>query len=122
MHAAELHVLTKWFAFSIFSEQQTLELLKKFQAKLDNVKSSTSTENQTVKPINDTNYDDVDGDDWLSHKLSFQEPGAILAKDASTKSDQWHDIYDPRNALNKRKRGEEKHRHRDDSKRNRHWI
>lgn len=73
-----------------------------------------------MKPINDTNDDDIDGDNWLAHTLSFQEAGAILAKDASTKSDHWHDIYDPRNALNKRKRGDDKHRRRDESKRNRH--
>lgn len=27
-----------------------------------------------------------------------------LAKDANTKDDKWFDIYDPRNALNKRRR------------------
>lgn len=58
---------------------------------------------------------DVDGDDWLAHKLSFVEQGAVLAKDASTKNDDWYDVYDPRNSLNKRKRGDDKHRSRESS-------
>lgn len=71
--------------------------------------------------MNDTNDDDIDGDDWLSHKLSFQEAGAVLAKDASTKGDDWYDVYDPRNALNKRKRDEKiRHSHRGEPKRHRH--
>lgn len=40
----------------------------------------------------------------LGHKLRFQEETPSLAKDANTKDDEWFDIYDPRNALNKRRR------------------
>lgn len=40
----------------------------------------------------------------LTHELHFEERGAVLAKDASTKGDDWFDIYDPRNPINKRKR------------------
>ncbi|GBP90378.1 Peptidyl-prolyl cis-trans isomerase CWC27 homolog [Eumeta japonica] len=42
----------------------------------------------------------------MGHKLHFEDKGAVLAKDASTKGDDWFDIYDPRNPLNKRKREE----------------
>lgn len=42
----------------------------------------------------------------LSHKLKFQEDDPVLAKDANTKEDDWFEIYDPRNPLNKRRRGE----------------
>ena len=31
----------------------------------------------------------------------------VLAKDANTKDDDWFDIYDPRNPVNKRRRGED---------------
>ncbi|KAL0809649.1 hypothetical protein ABMA28_011172 [Loxostege sticticalis] len=44
------------------------------------------------------------GADRLGHTLKFEEKGAVLAKDASTKGDDWFDIYDPRNPINKRKR------------------
>lgn len=40
----------------------------------------------------------------LAHELHFENKGAVLAKDASTKGDDWFDIYDPRNPINKRKR------------------
>ena len=40
----------------------------------------------------------------LGHKLHFEEETPTLAKDANTKDDEWFDIYDPRNTLNKRRR------------------
>lgn len=93
-----------------YREKFTLELLKKFKSKLENVKSQTSnSSSDAIKNIKDNNDDDIEGDDWLSHTLSFQEPGAVLAKDASTKSDDWYDVYDPRSAINKRKRGDDRH-------------
>lgn len=46
------------------------------------------------------------GDDWLSHTLRFEDKAPVLAKDASTKKDDWYDAFDPRNPLNKRKRGD----------------
>lgn len=39
--------------------------------------------------------------------MNFQlksEENATLAKDANTKSDDWYEIYDPRNPINKRRR------------------
>lgn len=42
----------------------------------------------------------------LSHKLKFEDNDPVLAKDASTKDDDWFEIYDPRNPINKRRRGE----------------
>jgi len=40
--------------------------------------------------------------------LKFEDPAPVLARDANTKGDDWFDIYDPRNPLNKRKREESK--------------
>jgi hypothetical protein len=40
----------------------------------------------------------------LTHKLRFEANAPILAKDASTKTDDWFEIYDPRNPINKRRR------------------
>lgn len=94
-------------------------MLTKFKSKLTNIKTSASEESDS-KPVKSSGGDgDVDGDDWLSHKLSFVEQGAVLAKDASTKNDDWYDVYDPRNSLNKRKRGDDKHRHREGSSKHR---
>ena len=36
--------------------------------------------------------------------FQFESDGPVLAKDASTKDDDWFDIYDPRNPVNKRRR------------------
>lgn len=48
---------------------------------------------------------DIQTDAWLCH--TFRQNGKsqpIVAKDASTKDDDWYDIYDPRHPINKRKR------------------
>lgn len=55
-----------------------------------------------------------------THTLKFEETGSILAKDASTKRDDWYenDISNPQNPINKRKRGEdERHGKKDRSHR-----
>jgi peptidyl-prolyl cis-trans isomerase SDCCAG10 len=40
--------------------------------------------------------------------LKFEDEAPVLAKDANTKGDDWFEIYDPRNPLNKRRREESK--------------
>ena len=45
-----------------------------------------------------------DDDNWMANSLKFQSDDPVLAKDASTKDDDWFDIYDPRNPMNKRRR------------------
>lgn len=81
-------------------EAFTLSLLAKFKNKLHTaLETEPSTEQGQVS----------DDENWLGHKLDFSESAdAVLAKDASKKQDDWYDIYDPRNPLNKRKRGAEK--------------
>lgn len=84
-------------------EAFTLALLQKFKKKLNTVKDNSSDEPMTQE----TNVEeDIDGDAWLTHNLRFEEQGPILAKDAVTKQDDWYDVYDPRNPINKRRRGE----------------
>lgn len=102
------------FSFSN-RENFTLELLSKFRSKLENAKQKSENYKESgeksitpVKNPKDDNNDDIEGDDWLSHKLEFFDHGAVLAKDAATKEDDWYDVYDPRNPLNKRRRGDEK--------------
>jgi peptidyl-prolyl cis-trans isomerase SDCCAG10 len=36
--------------------------------------------------------------------LRFEAYAPVIAKDASTKTDDWFEIYDPRNPINKRRR------------------
>lgn len=57
--------------------------------------------------------DDIDDDNedpndtsWMTHTLQCEDKVPLLAKDASTKGDDWFEIYDPRNPINKRRRGE----------------
>jgi peptidyl-prolyl cis-trans isomerase SDCCAG10 len=40
----------------------------------------------------------------MSKELKFEGMDPVMAKDASRKDDDWFDIYDPRNPLNKRRR------------------
>ena len=44
----------------------------------------------------------------LEHTLKFEDETPIVARDANTKGDDWFEIYDPRNPLNKRRREESK--------------
>lgn len=114
-------------------EQFTLSLLAKFKTKLETVKEKNQNDDETVisdasvedgevnikkrklasdKDDNGDNEENVDkeinSDAWLSHTLRFVERGSTLAKDASTKEDDWYDVYDPRNPINKRKREKKK--------------
>jgi peptidyl-prolyl cis-trans isomerase SDCCAG10 len=43
----------------------------------------------------------------MAHELKFSAGDAVLAKDANTKSDDWYDVFDPRNPINKRRRKED---------------
>lgn len=92
-------------------EDFTLQLLAKFKNKLH---SALETQTEESAKANENS----DDENWLAHKLDFSESqDAVLAKDASKKQDDWYDIYDPRNPLNKRKRGAEKEKSGSSSKR-----
>ena len=52
--------------------------------------------------------EDLKGDSWMHKTLKFESEDPVLAKDANTKDDDWFDIYDPRNPLNKRRREKKK--------------
>lgn len=80
------------------------KLLMTMMTKTSQVVSVES--NPLTSPYN-TECVPIFSDDWLSHTLQFENSVvAVLAKDASTKQDDWYDVYDPRNSLNKRKRGD----------------
>uniref|UniRef100_A0A1B6DD77 PPIase cyclophilin-type domain-containing protein n=1 Tax=Clastoptera arizonana TaxID=38151 RepID=A0A1B6DD77_9HEMI len=79
-------------------EEHTLALLKKFKNKLSSVK-----EKEPEAEIKDEQKD-LEDESWLAHKLHFEDNSPVLAKDASTKDDDWFEITDPRNAINKRRR------------------
>ncbi|XP_055605662.1 spliceosome-associated protein CWC27 homolog [Uranotaenia lowii] len=83
-------------------ESFTLQLLAKFKNKLQNVQEQAGDDEDEGDE-----EEDIRGDNWLSHKLQFEKTDPVLAKDAVTKNDDWYDVYDPRNPLNKRKRGEQ---------------
>lgn len=82
-------------------------LLQKFRSKLGALKDEENEEQQNSSISHEQIDKEITSDHWLKHKLSFKEDVTpILAKDASTKNDDWYDAYDPRNPLNKRKRGD----------------
>ncbi|XP_065206738.1 spliceosome-associated protein CWC27 homolog [Planococcus citri] len=83
-------------------EDLTAELLKKFNQKLATVENeecenpSESKEAEGSEPADDWT-------DLLNHRLEC-DSNDVLAKDANTKADDWYEIYDPRNPINKRRR------------------
>ncbi|KAL1497500.1 hypothetical protein ABEB36_008451 [Hypothenemus hampei] len=86
-------------------EAFTLQLLEDFKKRLHSVKEKEE-EISVEAPIEEKKTEDLDKDEtWLHHKLEFTDK-TVLAKDANLKDDDWFEIYDPRNKLNKRRRGE----------------
>lgn len=93
-------------------EDFTMELLNKFRNKLQNAKETVSTSDKISNNIGD---DDSHDESWMTHVLHCEEKTPVLAKDASTKNDDWFEIYDPRNPLNKRRR-EKSNKSKEDNK------
>lgn len=91
-------------------EEATLAMLAKFKQKLSGFKyddeDEASKNDPKPKKTDEKGSDDEEiiGDDWMKNTLVFESDAPVLAKDASTKDDDWFDIYDPRNPLNKRRR------------------
>lgn len=79
-------------------EDQTLALLQRFTDKVHKAFEEASDDEEQVEEEDDND------DGWLKHRIQFDSSAPILAKDASVKDDHWHDINDPRNAMNKRRR------------------
>ncbi|KAI9588760.1 spliceosome-associated protein CWC27 homolog [Glossina fuscipes] len=95
-------------------EDFTLNLLTKFRSKLHSLKQQFPEEDIKLDKVDESAMEkEIQGDDWLKHMLKFQDDAPVLAKDASTKADDWYDAYDPRNPLNKRKRKEVHSKHDD---------
>ncbi|XP_047368631.1 spliceosome-associated protein CWC27 homolog isoform X1 [Vespa velutina] len=95
-------------------EDFTLNLLNKFRNKLQDTKGCTKGNTSTTKE--EESKDDGDDELWMAHILRCEEKAPVLAKDASTKNDDWFEIYDPRNPLNKRRRGESTNSSKDSKK------
>ncbi|KAH1014778.1 spliceosome-associated protein CWC27 homolog [Dendroctonus ponderosae] len=81
-------------------EKDTLKLLESFKTKLH-----SNGNDSDIEEAEAASKSDEDDDNWINHKLTFSD-NVVLAKDANTKSDDWFEIYDPRNPINKRRRGE----------------
>lgn len=104
-------------------EDFTMELLNKFKSKLQNAKEQHTKDDISDKKETpkDTEDDDPLDESWMTHALHCEDKTPVLAKDASTKNDDWFEIYDPRNPLNKRRRGEKSDKSKEDkSSRNLH--
>ncbi|KAF5280304.1 hypothetical protein FQR65_LT03113 [Abscondita terminalis] len=95
-------------------EEFTLNLLSKFKHKLQAVKEKEREEEEAKEKAQridsgENQSEDMEKEDesWMTHELHFVNNEPVLAKDANTKADDWFEIYDPRNPLNKRRRGED---------------
>lgn len=88
-------------------EAMTMKLLEKFKSKLNSVKTDETGSEEKGNEIKEDggDEDDISGDSWMKNTLKFESNDPVLAKDASSKDDEWFDIFDPRNPLNKRRRG-----------------
>lgn len=89
-------------------EEQTMAMLKKFQNKLFEAKEAHGEEK--TKTLGDDEEIADDDDTWMWHRLEAERSAPVLARDANTKQDDWYDIHDPRNEMNKRRREAAKQR------------
>lgn len=81
-------------------EKQTMEMLSKFQNKLESVKKMKSL----LGPVDgDDEKDDPDEFDWMTHTLSFEEHKRKVM-DANIKEFDRYELHDPRNPINVRRR------------------
>lgn len=93
-------------------EQQCLDLLQKFKDRLHSTKKDKDHEEEKI--IDNDNNDDGGGPlvnfktSWLSHRMQCTgDDEIVLARDANIRNEEdWYDIYDPRNPINKRRRNE----------------
>lgn len=90
-----------------------MALLAKFKQKLSGIKygedeeekdDSKDSKKEDGKTEEKDEDEEIVGDDWMKNTLVFENDAPVLAKDASSKDDDWFDIYDPRNPINKRRR------------------
>ncbi|CAB3411332.1 unnamed protein product [Caenorhabditis bovis] len=109
-------------------ETQTLQMLERFKKRLhasnqeailfdkkikiddEEKKKEEGEEGEEKKFGIDLDAEDFDGTEWMNHK--FKAEDVVLsskAKDANLReeSEDWYSITDPRNKMNKRRRGEE---------------
>ncbi|XP_043477195.1 spliceosome-associated protein CWC27 homolog [Leptopilina heterotoma] len=84
-----------------------MQKLNKFRNKIHAMKEQcgVDSEKSEAKPTND-NDDEVIDETILAHSLHCEDKNPVLARDANLKDDDWFEIYDPRNPINKRRRGE----------------
>jgi len=90
-------------------EQFTLSLLAKFKQKLSAAKEKEREEEEARNAAAEAEANETEENEdesWMKHELHFKDDDPVLAKDANRKGDDWFEIYDPRNPLNKRRRGE----------------
>lgn len=84
-------------------EKQTLEMLMKFRQKINKLQVNSEDGEASEKSESKNSDKEPDDKDWLTHALKCEDK-VTLAKDANVKGDDWFEITDPRNALNKRRR------------------
>ncbi|XP_077560979.1 spliceosome-associated protein CWC27 homolog [Haemaphysalis longicornis] len=84
-------------------QQQALEALARFQAKMAEHQSAHKEGDKEGGEEGGEEEDDEEH--WLAHQLHFEEQGPVLAKDASAvDAEEAYSIDDPRNAMNQRRR------------------
>ena len=90
-----------------YDENDYQRVLNKFKNKVSQAREhNLDTDDGNDKKDEDENIDDPNDESWMTHALRCEDKAPVLAKDANTKGDDWFEIYDPRNPINKRRRGE----------------
>lgn len=82
-------------------EEQCWDLFQKFKKDLQKLK-------QPEQVNSGENEDKRRKNAWLNHRMNCtSEDEIVLARDANIRNEEdWYDIYDPRNPINKRRRNE----------------
>ena len=88
----------------------------KFRNKIQTMKEKCGENSEETEKKDEEVIDET----ILAHSIQCEDKTPVLAKDANLKDDDWFEIYDPRNPINKRRRGETAKKGENDRSKNRH--
>lgn len=91
-------------------EEQCWDMLQRFKSRLQQSRQTT-TESSTDNGSNSDSNKKLSirtKNSWLTHRMNCTgDDEIVLARDANIRNEEdWYDIYDPRNPINKRRREE----------------
>lgn len=97
-----------------------LKKLMGFKTKIKTMQEICGEDSEEAEKAEKVDIKEEVVDDILAHRILCEDKAPVLAKDANLKEDDWFEIHDPRNPINKRRRGETSKKGEGDRGKNRH--